>query len=43
MYLLDEPTSNLDHVISKEIRDILLELSRNKILICSSHNLFEAK
>lgn len=43
LYLLDEPTSNLDPAVSKEIRDILLKLSRNKIVLYSSHNLYEAR
>ncbi|MGI0091913.1 MAG: ABC transporter ATP-binding protein [Nitrososphaerales archaeon] len=42
LYLLDEPTSNLDPVVSKEIRDILLRLSKDKIVLYSSHNLYEA-
>jgi ABC-2 type transport system ATP-binding protein len=43
LYLLDEPTSNVDPKISKEIRDILIELSRNKFVLYSSHNLYEAR
>ena len=42
LYLLDEPTANLDPSISKEIRDILLNLSKNKMILYSSHNLYEA-
>ena len=42
LYLLDEPTSNLDPLFSKEIREILLKLSREKIVLYSSHNLYEA-
>jgi ABC-2 type transport system ATP-binding protein len=42
LYLLDEPTANLDPAISKEIRDILLKLSRDKMILYSSHNLYEA-
>lgn len=42
LYLLDEPTSNLDPAISKEIRDILWKLSKDKIVLYSSHNLYEA-
>jgi ABC-2 type transport system ATP-binding protein len=42
VYLLDEPTSNLDPSISKEIRDILLKLSKDKMILYSSHNLYEA-
>jgi ABC-2 type transport system ATP-binding protein len=43
MYLLDEPTSNLDPVFSKEIREILLRLSKDKFVLYSSHNLYEAR
>jgi len=43
LYLLDEPTSNLDPGVSKEIRDILLRLSKDRIVFYSSHNLYEAR
>jgi ABC-2 type transport system ATP-binding protein len=43
LYLLDEPTSNLDPAVSKEIRDILLRMSKEKIVLYSSHNLYEAR
>lgn len=43
IYLLDEPTSNVDPGVSKEIRDILLELSKDRIVLYSSHNLYEAR
>jgi ABC-2 type transport system ATP-binding protein len=43
LYLLDEPTSNVDPKISKEIRDLLIELSKDKFVFYSSHNLYEAK
>ena len=43
LYLLDEPTSNLDPAVSKEIRDLLLRLSRDRIVLYSSHNLYEAR
>jgi ABC-2 type transport system ATP-binding protein len=43
LYLLDEPTSNLDPAVSKEIRDLLLRLSKDKIVLYSSHNLYEAR
>ena len=42
LYLLDEPTSNLDPAVSREIRDILLKLSKDRIVLYSSHNLYEA-
>ena len=43
VYLLDEPTSNLDPGVASEIRSLILNLSREKIVIYSSHNLFEAR
>ncbi len=43
IYLLDEPTINLDPKMAREIRSLILELSRNKIVLYSSHNLFEAR
>ena len=43
LYLLDEPTSNVDPKVSKEIRDILIKLSKDKFVFYSSHNLYEAK
>ncbi|HYC11210.1 MAG TPA: heme ABC exporter ATP-binding protein CcmA [Nitrososphaerales archaeon] len=43
LYLLDEPTSSLDPAASKEIRDILLRLSKERIVLYSSHNLYEAR
>lgn len=42
VYLLDEPTANLDPGLSKEIRDLILKLSKNKLVLYSSHNLYEA-
>jgi ABC-2 type transport system ATP-binding protein len=43
LYLLDEPTSNVDPKISKEIRELLIGLSKNKFVLYSSHNLYEAR
>lgn len=43
IYLLDEPTSNLDPKLSREIRDLVLALSKDDLVLYSSHNLFEAK
>lgn len=43
VYLLDEPTSNLDPKIAREIRELVLHLSRDKVVLYSSHNLFEAR
>ncbi len=42
LYLLDEPTANLDPVASKELRDIILKISKDKMVLYSSHNLYEA-
>lgn len=43
LYLMDEPTSNLDPVVAREVRDILLSLSKEKYVLYSSHNLYEAQ
>jgi ABC-2 type transport system ATP-binding protein len=43
IYLLDEPTSSLDPKLAREIRSLILALSREKIVLYSSHNLFEAR
>ena len=43
IYLLDEPTANLDPKVAREIRELILRLSRDKIVLYSSHNLFEAR
>ena len=43
IYLLDEVTSNLDPKLAREIRDLILQLSANDVVLYSSHNLFEAK
>ena len=43
VYLLDEPTSNLDPKVAKEIRELVLGLSKDKVVLYSSHNLFEAR
>lgn len=43
LYLMDEPTSNLDPVMAKEVRDKLLKLSRERYVLYSSHNLYEAQ
>ncbi|MDV3278646.1 MAG: heme ABC exporter ATP-binding protein CcmA [Nitrososphaerales archaeon] len=43
LYLMDEPTSNLDPVVAKEVRDILLNLSKDRFVLYSSHNLYEAQ
>ncbi len=43
IYLLDEPTANLDPKVAREIRTLVLELSKDRIVLYSSHNLFEAR
>ncbi len=43
VYLLDEPTANLDPKVAGEIRDLILRRSRDRIVLYSSHNLFEAR
>jgi ABC-2 type transport system ATP-binding protein len=43
LYLMDEPTTSLDPVVAKEVRDKLLELARNRLVLYSSHNLYEAQ
>ena len=42
LYLLDEPTSSLDPIFSKKIRDFILEMSKDRLVLYSSHNLYEA-
>jgi ABC-2 type transport system ATP-binding protein len=42
-YLLDEPTTNLDPKLAREVRDLVLGLSKDDIVLYSSHNLFEAR
>ena len=43
IYLLEEPTANLDPKMATEIRSLLLGLSHQKVVLYSSHNLFEAR
>ncbi|MGB6500309.1 MAG: heme ABC exporter ATP-binding protein CcmA [Thermoplasmata archaeon] len=43
IYLLDEPTANLDPKLAREIRTLVLALSQEKVVLYSSHNLFEAR
>ncbi len=43
IYLLDEPTSNLDPKVAKEIRELILGLAKDRIVLYSSHNLYEAR
>ncbi|MGP8077798.1 MAG: heme ABC exporter ATP-binding protein CcmA [Thermoplasmata archaeon] len=43
IYLLDEPTGNLDPKVASEIRALVLNLSRKRVVLYSSHNLYEAR
>lgn len=45
LLLLDEPTSNLDPLAARGVRDLVLELSRERghTVILSTHNLIEAQ
>ncbi len=42
IYILDEPTSNLDPRVSADIRDFMTSKSDSDIILYSSHNMFEA-
>ena len=42
LMILDEPTANLDPKVSAEIRDLIRLQSKDKIVLYSSHNLYEA-
>ena len=42
LYLLDEPTASLDPSAAKEVRDLVLRLSKDRLVLYSSHNLYEA-
>ncbi len=43
VYLLDEPTTNLDPVTASDIRKMMGDLSKEKVVLYSSHNLYEAR
>ncbi|SRR5579875_15427 len=43
IYLLDEPTDNLDPNWASNVRKIVFNLSREKIILYTTHNLYEAK
>ncbi|OWP57423.1 MAG: hypothetical protein B2I17_00470 [Thermoplasmatales archaeon B_DKE] len=42
LMILDEPTSGLDPKISSEIRELMKQESKDRIILYSSHNLYEA-
>ncbi|MEM0156406.1 MAG: ABC transporter ATP-binding protein [Thermoplasmataceae archaeon] len=43
IYLFDEPTTNLDPTVASDVRKDILNISRDKIVLFSSHNLYEAR
>ncbi|PSO06406.1 heme ABC transporter [Candidatus Marsarchaeota G2 archaeon BE_D] len=43
VYLLDEPTDNLDPIWASNLREIVFNLSKEKIVLYTTHNLYEAK
>lgn len=43
VYLFDEPTTNLDPLVASEVRKDLMGISKEKIVLYSSHNLYEAR
>ncbi len=43
IYLFDEPTSNLDPTLAGDVRSDILNIARDKIVLYSSHNLYEAR
>lgn len=43
IYLFDEPTTNLDPTVAGEVRKDILGISRDQIVLYSSHNLYEAR
>ncbi|MCL5881335.1 MAG: ABC transporter ATP-binding protein [Candidatus Thermoplasmatota archaeon] len=43
IYLFDEPTTNLDPIVASEVRKDLIGISRDQIVLYSSHNLYEAR
>lgn len=43
VYLFDEPTSNLDPVTASEVRNDIMSISKDQIVLYSSHNLYEAR
>ncbi|HLH85779.1 MAG TPA: ABC transporter ATP-binding protein [Thermoplasmataceae archaeon] len=43
IYLFDEPTTNLDPTVASDVRKDILNISKDKIVLYSSHNLYEAR
>ncbi len=43
IYLFDEPTTNLDPTVASEVRKDIVGISKDKIVLYSSHNLYEAR
>lgn len=43
IYLFDEPTTNLDPTVASQVRRDILNISKDQIVLYSSHNLYEAR
>lgn len=43
IYLFDEPTTNLDPIIASQVRNDILGIAKDQIVLYSSHNLYEAR
>ncbi len=43
IYLFDEPTTNLDPTVASQVRNDILGIAREQIVLYSSHNLYEAR
>lgn len=43
VYLFDEPTTNLDPTVASQVRKDILGISKDQIVLYSSHNLYEAR
>lgn len=43
IYLFDEPTTNLDPTVASQVRNDILGISKDQIVLYSSHNLYEAR
>lgn len=43
IYLFDEPTANLDPTVASQVRNDILGISKEQIVLYSSHNLYEAR
>ena len=43
VYLLDEPTANLDPIMASYVRRMMSGIVKRKVFLYSSHNLYEAR